>query len=228
MWSAFLTPTVLQATGFLPDPEACCGDETGALTPGLPAACRDVLADPLEFVTQEGSGHFGDMYSVHQGAIIHYAKVWVSASQRPCSWGPGHPGSQIDCLGGCLLVCDETDPELPASCMPARHLADICSSLAAFCALQNLLANLRSRFGQEGLRVFRTLVANGQMEQKYLAARAMLEPKASPCHTALLGVSGWSWRGGCGCMVWQDGAGLLVPADPPLLCSTRSPEVASQ
>eukprot|EP00891_Asterochloris_glomerata_P005175 jgi/Astpho2/5175/fgenesh1_pg.00074_%23_10_t len=78
---------------------------------------KDVLADPLEFVTQEGSGHFGDMYSVHQGAIIHYAKVW------------------------------------------------------------NLLANLRSRFGKEGLRVFRTLVANGQMEQKYLAARAMLEPR---------------------------------------------------
>ena len=55
--------------------------------------------------------------------------------------------------------------------------------------------------------MFRTLVANGQMEQKYLAARAMLEPKASPCHAALPGVSCWSWRGGCGCMVWQDGAG---------------------
>ena len=61
--------------------------------------------------------------------------------------------------------------------------------------LQNLLANLRSRFGKEGLRVFRTLVANGQMEQKYLAARAMLEPKASPCHAALRGLSCWCWRG---------------------------------
>lgn len=65
-----------------PHPEACCSDNACAPTPGLPAACRDVLADPLEFVTQEGSGHFGDMYSVHQGAIIHYAKVWVSANQH--------------------------------------------------------------------------------------------------------------------------------------------------
>ena len=82
-----MTHTMLRATGFSPHPEACCSDKAGALTAGLPAAFRDVLADPLEFVTQEGSGHFGDMYSVHQGAIIHYAKVWVSANQHPCLWG---------------------------------------------------------------------------------------------------------------------------------------------